>query len=266
MTTKWTLVQHAYSDKEAEHRKIDFFLPRKISRDACLLFIHGGGFVGGSKESWHPVAAHFASLGYAAATVSYRLAPDHIYPAQIEDVRLAMQHVKQKAESYGYRPDRIIVVGSSAGGHLCLMLATIGADDPLGRTPELLLTDTRPHAVVCYCPVTTMALERKFVPIFMGGSREDKKEAYAQASPIQRVKGGEPPLLLLQGEEDQTTPLDVVKELHEKWKESGNISVMHTLPGVKHGFGYGVQTEAQKQCLAYIEQFLQEEFVLSAAE
>lgn len=254
----WKMIEDTYSKEHQTYRKIDFFIPHQAKNEICLLFIHGGGFVGGNKESWHAVAAHFASLGYTTASAGYRLAPEYPFPAQIEDVRLAMQHVKRKAGEYGYRAEQVVVIGSSAGGHLSLMLATIDPADPLGQTEELLLTDTLPKAVVGYCPVTTMSLERDFILSFMGGTREEKAEAYQAASPVDRVKEGVPPLLLLQGDADTTTPLELVQELHERWQESGGDSTMHIYPGIKHGFGYGVKSEAQKQSLGYIEQFLNE--------
>lgn len=249
---EYDVVHESYG--EGERHKVDFFVPRGGGRkveELCLLFIHGGGWSAGSKESWHPVAAYFAAKGYTAASIGYRLAPEYTFPAQIEDARLAMRYVQEQAGRFAYRADRIIAAGSSAGGHLSLMLGTIGVSDPLGDA-----ADTRPYALVCYCPVTTMAMDREFIATFMGGPRDGREDAYREASPVERIGGGEPPLLMLQGDADETTPPELARELADRWRECGGQAELRMLFDVRHGFGYGTETPAQRQSLAWIENFI----------
>ncbi|WP_028548496.1 alpha/beta hydrolase [Paenibacillus sp. UNC451MF] len=119
------------------------------------------------------MAEYFAGLCYVCTSASYRLALDSTFPVQLEAVRLAMQFMKRQADRFGFRPDAVAAVGSSAGGHLAVMLATVPEGDPLGATSELELTNKVPQVVVCYCPVTTLFIPRDFVSVFMGGTVEE---------------------------------------------------------------------------------------------
>ncbi|CAG7618943.1 alpha/beta hydrolase [Paenibacillus allorhizosphaerae] len=252
-------LETVYSSDYAEHRKIDLFLPESPN-GACLFFIHGGGWSAGNKQQWHGVAKYFCERGYVCASAGYRLAPDYVFPSQLEDVRLAMQFVKQQAGRYGYAPDAVAVVGSSAGGHLAAMLATVPEDDPLGATAELTNADTVPRAAICYCPVTTLFIKRDFVNVFMAATAEAEPELFRTASPVHRVhrmKGGLPPFLFIQGDNDPTTTLADTSEMCHRINASGGNADLIVLPGVKHGFGYGTDTPAQRLSVRHIELFLQ---------
>ncbi|MDR6551777.1 alpha/beta hydrolase [Paenibacillus qinlingensis] len=246
----------SYSDHFTEYRKMDWFIPLKPSKQTALLFIHGGGWYKGNKEQWHDVCAHFASEGYICATASYRLVPQFRFPAQIEDVRLAMQHMKTTSEKFGFDADRIVVVGSSAGGHLASLLGTIQVDDLLGVGDELHDRNTLPYAVIGYCPVVTMFDRRETIENLLGFPLGANDELYQLASPVHRLVGNEPPFLLLHGDKDTLVPLDQVTNFHEQIMKHGGRSHLVVLPGVDHGFGYGVETEAQQQSIEAIEHFL----------
>ncbi|CAG7595966.1 Acetyl esterase [Paenibacillus solanacearum] len=252
-------VETAYSSEYAEHRLIDFFVPDRPN-GACLLFIHGGGWSAGNKRQWHSVARYFCERGYVCASAGYRLAPDYVFPSQLEDVRLAMQYVKRQATAYGYAADAVAVVGSSAGGHLAAMLATVPAGDPLGATAELTDLNTVPRAAICYCPVTTLFMKRDFVNVFMGATAEEAPERFRIASPVHRLdrmEGALPPFLFLQGDHDPTTTLADTSDMCGKINASGGNADLIVLPGVKHGFGYGTETAAQQLSVRYVELFLQ---------
>lgn len=210
----------------------------------------------GSKEQWQDVCAHFANKGYVCATAGYRLVPQFRFPAQIEDVRLAIQHMKRESGRLGFDAGRIVAIGSSAGGHLTGMLGTMGADDPLGVSDELQDRETVPYAVIGYCPVVTMFDRRDTIANLLGYPLGEQEALYRMASPIERLRGGEPPFLLIHGDADQLIPLAQVQDFHDRLLRQGGRSRLVVLPGVDHGFGYGVQTEAQQAALAEVETFL----------
>ncbi|MDF2964006.1 MAG: lipase/esterase [Paenibacillus sp.] len=231
-----------------ERMKIDFYVPSAPREEAALLFIHGGGWAKGSKEQWQDVAKHFAQLGYVAASAGYRLTDSAVYPAQLEDTRLAMQYMKQQSSRFGFNPERIAVIGSSAGGYLAAMLALDGPKETL------------PQAVVLYCPVTTLETKGDFIPAFMGCPMEGNEQLYRDASPYRRITGTEPPFLIIQGDADETTPYDQVAAFHEALLGAGGHSELEVLEGVKHGFGYGVSSSAQQRSVKRMEAFLNAHF------
>ncbi|WP_424952163.1 alpha/beta hydrolase [Deinococcus sp.] len=97
---------------------LDLYQPEKAQAGGApvLLFIHGGSWMNGDKSEYKFVGESFARAGYVTAVMSYRLAPVHRYPAYIQDAALALKFVQGHAAEYGGNPDRLYVMGHSAGG------------------------------------------------------------------------------------------------------------------------------------------------------
>ena len=249
-----------YSSRHKDRRRIDVFRPEGRANGAAVYFIHGGGFIAGDKEHWREVARHFCRCGYACASVEYRLAPAWQFPAWVEDVRLGMAWFKQRADQFGFDPARVATAGSSAGGYLALILATIAPQDHLGRSDEFPDVDTRPAAVVAYCPLTSLYnveswLGRDACPDLMPATEADDPDLYRLASIPDRVCGREPPLLFLHGTEDALIPPSVSHELAERVNALGGRAEVVLIDGAEHGFGYGVTTGFQKAAIAHAERF-----------
>ncbi|MEJ7608749.1 MAG: alpha/beta hydrolase [Bryobacteraceae bacterium] len=109
---------------------MDIVRPRIEPSEArpAVILVHGGGFRRGNRQSYLPLAIKLAERGYVAATVSYRLAPRHQFPAPVHDVKAAVRFLRANAARFQIDPDRIGAFGSSAGGHLALFL---------GLTPDV---------------------------------------------------------------------------------------------------------------------------------
>ena len=251
-----------YSKDFTDIRKLDMFLPTKANGRA-IFFVHGGGWQKGSREQWHPVAKHFCNMGYVCCSASYRLAPKYIFPAQIEDVRLAFAWFKSRSSKFGFSSDKIASLGSSAGGHLVGLLSTIQMDDELGFTDELVENrpslDTVPNATIAYCPVMNFITEEDKVslPILMGKEKKDAFEEYRKASPIEKVSGKEPPFLFIHGDTDETVLIGPNSiDMSEKLNAHGIKSNVLILKNAEHGFGYGVTTEFQKTSIKAAEDFI----------
>ena len=249
-----------YSDEHRDRRVMDWFVPETANHRGILL-IHGGGWSGGNKESWHEVARHFCNLGYTCASAEYRLVPQTDFIGQITDVRLAMAAFRDRSAEVG-SVDRVAAVGSSAGGHLVAMLATIEPDDELCSN-ALEATDTIPNAVVCYCPVLSVYDRGPVKGFFndaarsmLGGTYEQNPELFRQATPLDRITGREPPFLFLHGDADESVPLNHSTEMHRRLLEAGAISRLVVMPGAPHGFGYGVETAHQRTALRHVALFL----------
>ena len=246
---------------------LDVFFPGANGNRHCLFLVHGGAWSGGSRQQWHEVAEHFQQLGYLAVSASYRLAHADRWPAQIEDVRAAFAYVRLRANEYGFDPNRIAAMGSSAGGHLVAMLGTLGPTDRLGQDAHRLATDTRPDAVVCYCPVTTLTdhnlqsgkLTASYANL-LDATESEHPQTYRDASPLHRVIGEEPSFLFVHGDADATVPFEQSQAMTRRLAEAGVRAELQVLPGVGHGFGYGTATEPQRKSLSLVEAFLKSVF------
>ncbi|MBN2631992.1 MAG: alpha/beta hydrolase, partial [Bacteroidales bacterium] len=104
--------------------QLDIYRPKNIVHPAPLLvFIHGGSWKSGKRSDYLVYLVDFAKRGYVTATVSYRLLKDRPYPACVEDISDALSWFYNNGENYGYDPDRIALIGGSAGAHLALLTA-----------------------------------------------------------------------------------------------------------------------------------------------
>ena len=111
------------------------YRPSRARSAPVVLWIHGGGFVGGSVNGNDPLLIRWVrAAGCAAVSVDYRLAPEHVYPAATDDCYAALQWIAQAPKALGVAPTRIIIAGASAGGCLAAAVALIARD--LGG-PEL---------------------------------------------------------------------------------------------------------------------------------
>jgi acetyl esterase/lipase len=119
-------------------QRLDLYMPVEVPHPALVVFIHGGGWVTGDKRGPLPRTAveFFVEQGYAVASVNYRLADEAIFPAQLFDVKAAIRWLRANAGTYGFDPDRMVVVGESAGAHLASLLG-VSAGEPRFDDPDL---------------------------------------------------------------------------------------------------------------------------------
>lgn len=209
-----------YKNVNGKSLQLDFYRPRGVTESLPLLvFIHGGSWKGGKRSDYLVYLIGFAEKGYMTATVSYRLLRDSIYPAAVEDVTDAFMWLFENGEKYGYDPNRIAVVGGSAGAHLAL-LAGYGWQNSRNlaggtRNPA---ENRRIKAVVdIYGPVdltTPYARNQPLVQSFLGHSFEENPALYREASPMAYLSDSVPPTMILHGTSDKLVPVsqsDVLK-------------------------------------------------------
>jgi acetyl esterase/lipase len=140
-----------YTNPDDQHLQLNLARPAKIEgRAPAILCIHGGGFRAGKREGWDERCRKLAARGYVAVTASYRLAPKYQFPAAIYDVKAAVRWLRANADKYQIDPERIGVVGDSAGGHLVQFLGVTGGVvqfEGEGGNPEF---SSRVNCVVNY--------------------------------------------------------------------------------------------------------------------
>ena len=246
-----------YSSLGHELQMIDVFLPAGEGNGACIFFIHGGGWSGGDKTGWHTVMEHFCDLGYVCTSVNYRMLPEVHLQEMLQDVRVGMSWVRERAGEYGFDPQRIAAYGSSAGGHLVGMVATIAPEDDLGMTDEVTIRDTRPQAAVCMCPVLSLPRDKEaFLPELLGEHWASDPERAPLASPEYRLTGDEPPFLIVVGDADIITPLAAQQAFKAALEAKGGSAQLEIISGAEHGAFYGVTSQPQKDALPFVERFI----------
>jgi acetyl esterase/lipase len=228
-------------------QSLDLFLPapKKLHGKTVklIIWVHGGGWKGGSKEDGPLIPAllnHFA-----LASINYRLAPQERFPAQIFDCKAAVRWVRAHGYEYGIDTKKIGVWGGSAGGHLVALLGTTNGVKTLEGNQGNLQYSSDVQAVCdWYGPSnlqtilqTTPAQHDPYLPIrnmvvsFLG--RDDVNLA-KMASPINYVNSKSPPFLIMHGDEDDVVPIEQSLQLAAALKKYHDPISIHVLKGAKH--------------------------------
>ncbi len=217
---------------------LDLYLPkRKEEKRPAIVCIHGGGWRAGDKKGMK-LADEFARRGFVSASINYRLSDEAPYPAAVDDCRAAVRWIRENAAKYGVDPNRLGVYGTSAGGHLSLMVGTLD-DDPKQQT------SARVQAVCSWfgpSDFTKGAGKDGAFRKFIGGSYEEIPEIYKEASPITHVSQDDPPTLLIHGDADEVVPLGHSEWMLKALQEVGVEAELVTVKNGGHGFrGKGIQ-------------------------
>ena len=209
--------------------------PPGTEKRMATIHLHGGGFTGGSKDTLVERVPPYASRGYLAMAVQYRLAGDAKWPSQIEDVKAAIRWARANAKSLGFDPDKIAVVGHSAGGHLALFAAGTGNRPEFegkGGTPGV---GTQVAACIAYYPATevTPRADGTANNLLPPGS---DAAAHRAASPITYITANFPPTVIFHGTADTTIPLESSERLFKQLRDVKVPVEFHAIEGVPHVF------------------------------
>jgi acetyl esterase/lipase len=251
-----------YKNINGKSLQIDMYVPRHVVKPAPLLvFIHGGAWAHGKRSDYLTYLIPFAQQGYITATVSYRLIDDGIYPACAEDIRDAVQWFFQNGEKYGYDPDRIALIGGSAGGHLSL-LGAYGWHPASEKQDSVVAPRHKIKAVVdIYGPfdlTTPYSRTHRLVTRLIGHSYDEKPELYREASPMQYLDKADPATLILHGTADNLVPVSQSDTLKVWLDKLGIPNVYCRVPGWPHTMDLGqrVNDYSRKQMSSFFEKYL----------
>ncbi len=223
-------------DFNAERHILDVYAPNKKTATArpVVVFIHGGSWNSGSKNIYWFIGRRLAKQGVVAVIINYRLAPSVEVPAMANDCARAVQWTKQHIGEYGGDPNRIFVMGHSAGAGLAALLAT---DDELfakigvNQNPVKGAILDDPAGLDMFDYLTKMQYpgdERYLIPYGKNPA------VWRSVSPMYHVEAGCPPMLIYVGGKTYPSITSSSKRFHEKLQEQGVKNEITTLPGKKH--------------------------------
>ena len=246
-----------------EELKLNLGRPKEPSGPtACVVLIHGGGWAAGDRKAHDPQVQELARKGYVAATVGYRFAPKHQFPAQIEDVKCAIRFLRANAEKYSIDKDRIGAVGFSAGAHLSMLLGTMDKEDGCegeGGNPD---QPSKVNAVVAWFGPTDLTTpdwpdrSGKLIVQFCGGTKQEKLDVYKKASPLTYVNAGDAPTLLIHGTKDVLVPWTQATYMADALTKAGVYGRVDLIVGANHGWGGDELKRTADETWAFFEQFL----------
>ncbi len=238
----------AYTSPASADQVCDIYSPANLPASTtapAVLVIHGGAWSSGSKDFMAGYATKLAQAGAIAINMNYRLAPQHKFPAQVDDVRDALVWITDNAEKYSIDISRVGIFGYSAGGHLACLIATL-ADEPMAKispTSYWLADDARwdrlpkVNAIVAGgppCDFRNMPPNNNVFAYFLGGTRVEKPDTYDAASPLFFASKGDCPICFIHGETDLIVPIKSSQALYEAQLNSGVNSEFVTIEKQGH--------------------------------
>ena len=246
---------------------LDLYRPEAFEEPPLLVWVHGGAWRRGSKDSM-PLTP-LTTAGYAIASVEYRLTPEAPFPAQIHDIKAAIRFLRARADHFGIDADRVTIAGASAGGHLAALVGVTNGHSTLAGTAgdfpmhssdvqavisfygasnlTTILSQSTPHGLSVRVPALELLL----------GAQPDAKPDLAQlASPVFHVDATDPPLLLIHGDQDPQMPINQSHELEGAYQDLGLQVSLEVIHGAAHGGKAFYDADRMQLVMAFLKQHL----------
>jgi acetyl esterase/lipase len=239
--------------------KLDLWVPTDSDKPVpTLIYIHGGGWVSGKREQYALMFLPFIEMGFAVANVQYRMAHVSPAPSAVQDCRAALRWVIYNADRYGFDTEKLVLFGHSAGAHLALMTGMLTSADgfdweiPGGsdtEREEAMFRYYADHAagkdemevaaIIEWAGITDVndllsGPNRKGYALVWMGTVPYAEDLARSVSPLNYVRPGLPPMLLIHGDADPIVPYDHAVRLHEALDEAGVRNGLVTIPGGGH--------------------------------
>lgn len=222
--------------------KLDVYRPKTkpAKLHPTLVFFHGGGWRGGSKESYSLRVLPWLEMGWTVVNVEYRLTGAGIAPAAVEDCRCAIRWVIDNAEKYDIDKNKIVLSGQSAGGHLALMTG-MATNEPVFDKNCPAESEIRVAAIVNWFGITDVAdildgqNKTEFANKWIGREGAERLEMARKTSPLTYVRAGLPPIITIHGDADPLVPYSHARRLKEALDKERVPNELVTIPKGDHG-------------------------------
>lgn len=219
-----------YCAGSGEPLKFDLYQPAGAddgSRRAAVVFIHGGGWHGGDKRGTPGMddVPALVAHGYLVASINYRHAPRHLFPAPLVDVKCAIRFLRSEAARYGIDPHRIAAFGASAGGHLAALAGLTSSEDGFDTAEHGAYASQVQAVADFYGPADLLAPDLpersgKIIAAAFGAGAGERR----RGSPVHYVAPGAPPFLIVHGADDRVVPVSQSRAFRTAL-EAANVDV-----------------------------------------
>lgn len=269
-----------FASVDEQDLKLDYYPPtakwNASESSPLIVWVHGGAWRRGDRGDV-PIEG-LRDRGYAIASVDYRLSPVARFPNQVLDIKRAIRFLHRRAQRFDFDPDRMIIAGASAGGHLAALVGVShgveelepGATQPIDKTPTSARTESpRPAVIVSFYGASDLRSildqtddpdKREFrlqaLRLLLGDHPGSVPELAKLASPVAHVTPDDPPLILLHGRKDIQMPYAQSLKLHGAYGRNDLRRVIFTLPSEGHGGEAFYTPEKMKQLDDMINRYL----------
>lgn len=261
----WVMPDIVYAVGNNTQLKLDVWYPNAVTTPTpTLIYIHGGGWIWGTKESSVLNFLPFIEKGWRIVNVEYRMASNSLAPAAVEDTRCALRWVFRNAKQYNFDPGKIVLMGHSAGGHLSLITGML----PKGTALDNQCygdEDLKVAAIINWFGISDVndliqGPNLKNYAMMWMGSQKDAPEIAKSVSPLTYVRADLPPILTIHGDKDDVVPYSQAMRLKDALDKAHVKNELLTIKGGGHG-----QFNTQDYITAYatIWKFLKDNKIIS---
>lgn len=272
----------AYVKNGVDAQKLDIYLPENVKNAPVVVFVHGGGFVSGTKSdaaqsniSDHVLVRNLLANGYAVAAVDYRTAPKNPFPAANEDVAAAVKFLQTDGAQYGIDGTRIAIMGESAGGNLSEYTATTLGKSAIKATVAFYapadlknVTPFRKADKTCTAEKVdeagkllgidmnaSVSPEELFLNAKLGTKAFNKKGD--EASPLNKVSQNTPPILMFHGTGDCVVTIKHSQEYLQALQAKNVPAELVPMDGFLHADSrFYITPSITEKVLAFLKQYL----------
>ncbi|MCU1797009.1 alpha/beta hydrolase [Pectobacterium polaris] len=243
----------------------------------AVVFITGGGFIDAPKSKYIGQRVDIARAGYVVASINYRVVPTVTFPGIVEDAKTAVRFLRANADKFGIDPNKIAVMGESAGGYLAAMVATTNGVGEFDKGDYLNQRSDVQAAIDLYglsdltsvgadfsderkeahkSPAIPEAMLVNGIPWHGGGSILNDLDKAKKANPITYISKKTPPFLLMHGDADNVVSPSQTRILHEALVAHGINSTRYVVQGADHAGLLWYQPEIMKTIIAFLDRNL----------
>jgi acetyl esterase/lipase len=243
---------------EGEALKLIAYLPESSTRPVSwVLMLHSGGWNGGAPDEFPEWNRELTSHGIAVLSLGYRLAPKHQWPAQRDDVHQAVIWVRAHAAELNIDPDRLIVMGRSAGGQIATA-SVLGLPELEARGCIAFYAPADLFLARKYAREDDILNSLKLVREYLGGDPQDQAQNYHTSSAIELIGPKTPPILLLHGTPDTLVWVEQSRRFHRRLQEQGHDERFVELPWATHACDYFPNTPGGQVAMQEVVRFIKE--------
>jgi len=259
----------AFSEAEGNPLSLDVYGASSGDVKPAVVVVHGGSWNGGTRSDFPKWNHWLVDQGYVVFDIDYRLAPQPNWQSATQDVKDAVIWVKTHADKFGIDPERMALLGRSAGGQLALQAAYTAMADTLSSS--INTQNTQVQAVIAFYAPADLKWGYEnpaFIRVndgsaqlraFTGGTPETVPDVYKQASPITFVSPSTPPTLLIHGEKDQLVGTHHTVTLNGILQEQHQGDEKHKvlfIPYGQHGFDFNFNGWGSQVTQAVLQEHL----------
>lgn len=241
----WMQPDVVYGSANNTPLKLDIWYPRdNATPTPTLVYIHGGGWIFGSKEGSVYQFLPYLEKGWRVVNVEYRMAGNSLAPGSVEDTRCALRWIYRNAKQWNFDTSKIVLTGHSAGGHLSLMTGMLPdgtdldnrcyANEKYGDVKMKVAAIINWYGITNVNDVIQGENVKNYAVMWMG-SQPNSAEVAKKVSPLSYVREGLPPILTIHGDKDSVVPYSHATRLKEALDKAKVTNKLFTIKNGDHG-------------------------------